>query len=179
MNYTDSITLLDGRIFYCYPRQERMQTRWPLSQEARSENKRLFAANVHRFICHADAILSDSRLFLSPVGFYTSIGPTAMPCLGAFIEWWLNCEEYSHDEAGNPIYSISGNPMTGSSGCGSVDAAGNLHSARLRHRFIETVKSFNRIANRYRRAAEECEAYTLEQVLAQLPPKQEPPNAST
>ena len=101
-----------------------------------------------------------------------------MPCLGAFVEWWLNCEEYSRDESGNPIYSISGNPMTGSSGCGSVDAAGNLHRAVLRHRFIEVVKSFNRIANRYRRAAEECEAYTLEQVLAQLPPRQEPPTAS-
>lgn len=174
----NEITLLDGRTLSCSPRQERVETRWRESEEALSENKRQFRDNVHRFIRHADTILSDSRLFLSPVGFYTSIGPTAMPCLGAFVEWWLNCEEYSRDESGNPIYSISGNPMTGSSGCGSVDAAGNLHRAVLRHRLIEVVKSFNRIANRYRRAAEECEAYTLEQVLAQLPPRQEPPTAS-
>ena len=178
MNTLESITLFDGRTLSCYPRQESAATCWPLSEETLFENKRLFCANVHYFLRNADKILGDSRLFLSPVGFYTSIGPTAMPCLGSFIEWWLNCEEYSYDGEGNPIYSISGNPMTGSSGCGSVDAAGNLHRAVLRHRFIEVVKSFNRIANRYRRAAEECEAYTLEQVLAQLPPRQEPPTAS-
>ena len=86
----NEITLLDGRTLSCSPRQERVETRWRESEEALSENKRQFRDNVHRFIRHADTILSDSRLFLSPVGFYTSIGPTAMPCLGAFVEWWLN-----------------------------------------------------------------------------------------
>lgn len=175
----NEITLFDGRTLSCYPRQQRDGTRWPLPEETLSENKRRFRDNVHRFIRNAEIILSDSRLFLSPVGFYTSIGPTAMPCLGAFVEWWLNCEEYSRDESGNPIYSISGNPMTGSHGCGSVDGDGNTHHAILRHRFIEVVKSFNSIANRYHQTMEKYEAYALVQVLTQLPPKQEPPTAST
>lgn len=175
----NEITLLDTRTLTCYPRQERAQTQWRESEEVLTENKRLFITNVHRFIRNADIILSDSRLFLSPVGFYTSIGPTAMPCLGAFVEWWLFCDEYSRDEAGNPIYSISGNPMTGTNGCGSVDAEGNTHRAILRQRFIEVVKSFNSIANRYRQAMEKYEAYTFTQILAQLPPEQELPAAST
>ena len=178
MNTLESITLFDGRTLSGYPRQESAATCWPLSEETLFENKRLFCANVHYFLRNADKILGDSRLFLSPVGFYTSIGPTAMSCLGSFIEWWLNCEEYSYDGEGNPIYSISGNPMTGSSGCGSVDAWGTPHRARLRHGFIDVVKSFNRIANRYRQAQEQYEAFTLDQVLSQLSSTQGSPTVS-
>jgi len=167
----DSITLLNCRTLDCYPKKnfELSPNRWPLSREVIIANKRLFYQNVYNFILNADEILSDSRYFLSSVGFYTSIGPTVIPCLGTFVEWWKYRYQTSWDTNDLPIWAISGNPMTGSSGCASVDIEGNLHRASLRNRFIEIVKSFNRISNRYLEAQKECESYSLEYVLSRLP----------
>lgn len=166
----DKIELLNCRKLDCYPRKdiERPRYRWPLSREVILTNKRRFYTNAYTFILNADEILSDSRYFLSSVGFYTSIGPTVMPCLGTFVEWWKYRYQTSWDANDLPIWAISGNPMTGSSGCATVDIDGNLHRAILRNRFIEIVKSFNRISNRYLEAQKECESYPLEYVLSRF-----------
>lgn len=166
----DNIELLNCRRLDCYPKQNYVKPkyRWPLSREVILANKRLFYSNVYNFILNADEIMSDSRYFLASVGFYTSIGRTVMPCLGTFVEWWKYRYQYSWDANDLPIWAISGNPMTGSSGCGAVDLEGNLHLAKLRNRFIEIVKSFNRISNRYLQAQEECESYPLDYVLTRL-----------
>lgn len=169
----DNITLLNGKKLRCYPRQNYVQPKycWPLNREEIRAKKRLFYPNVHHFITNADIILSDSRYFLASVGYYTSIGSTVMPCLGTFVEWWKYCRRYSWDAYNRPIWAISGNPMTGSHGCATVDVDGILHRAKLQNRFIEIVKSFNRISNRYLAVQRECEAYSLSSVLAQLPLK--------
>lgn len=171
----NSIVLLNGNILRCYPRQNYWQTTfpWHLSRETTRANKRLFYTNVYNFIANADKILDDSRYFLASVGYYTSIGSTVMPCLGTFIEWWKYCKRHSWDADNLPIWAISGNPMTGSSGCATVNMNGILYSAKLQHRFIEIVKSFNCISSRYVEAQKECESYSLDYVLHQLPIKSE------
>ena len=78
----DNITLLNSRTLDCYPKTEaRPKYRWPLGREVILANKRLFYTNVYNFILNDDEIMSDSRYFLSSVGFYTSIGRTVMPCV--------------------------------------------------------------------------------------------------
>lgn len=169
----DRIELLNCRKLDCYPKQNdgKPKYRWPLDRKVIITNKQMFYRNVFNFIVNADEIMSDSRYFLASVGFYTSIGSTVMPCLGTFVEWWKYRYQYSWDLNDLPIWGISGNPMTGSNGCSSVDIEGNLYRAKLRDRFIEIVKSFNRISNRYLNAQKECEAYTLDYVLSRLPIK--------
>lgn len=166
----DNITLLNGNILRCYPKQNYWQTTFPwlLSRETIRANKRLFYTNVYNFIDNADKILNDSRYFLASVGYYTSIGSTVMPCLGTFIEWWKYCLRYSWDAYNLPIWDISGNPMSGSHGCATVDTECNVHRAKLQSRFIEIVKSFNCISNRYVEAQQGCESYSLEYVLSRL-----------
>ena len=157
---TDSIVLLNGNILNCYPIQNYVRPcHWSLSREAIRINKRLFYPNVYNFIANAS------------VGYHTSIGSTIMPCLGIFVEWWKYCNQYSWDADNLPIWAISGNPMTGSHGCATVDTECNIHRAKLQSRFIEIVKSFNCISNRYVEAQKECESYSLDYVLHQLPIK--------
>lgn len=166
----ESIVLLNGHKLHCYPKQNYVQPKYnrPLNHEAIRANKRLFYTNVFNFILNTDEILNDSRYFLASAGYYTSIGSTVIPCLGTFIEWWKYCKRYSWDADNLPIWAISGNPMTGSSGCATVDMNRILHSAKLQHRFIEIVKSFNNISNRYIAAQKECEIYPLDYVLSRL-----------
>ncbi len=167
------ITLLNSRRLDCYPKGNYIQFNYrsPLDKEEMDENRRLFYANVYNLIINEQEIMSESRYFLSSVGFNTSICPTLMPCVGAFIEWWRYRQEYSWTKDSMPICYISGNPMTGSSGCVAVSIGGLLYSAALKKSLIEVVKSFNRIAKRYIEAQKECESYPLEYVLERLPYK--------
>lgn len=169
----DSIVLLNGHVLRCFPKQNNEQPiqHSPLNREAIRVSKRLFFLNVYNFIANADKILNDSRYFLASVGFHTSIGSTVMPCLGTFVEWWKYCNRYSWDAYNLPIGAISGNPMTGSSGCATVDSECKVHRAVLQGRFIEIVKSFNCISSRYAEAQKECESYSLDNVLSRLPIK--------
>lgn len=167
----DEIILLNSRRLDCYPKENRIQPkcRWPPDKDTLDENRRLFYANVYNLIINEHEIMSESRYFLSSVGFYTSICPTLMPSVGAFIEWWKYRQQYSWTKDSMPICAISGNPMTGSSGCSAVSIGGRIFSAKLQGGLIEIVKSFNRIAKRYIAAQEECESYPLEYVLSRLP----------
>lgn len=169
----DEIILLNSRRLDCYPKDNYVKPkyRWPLDKETLDENRRLFYANVYNLMLNEEEIMSESRYFLSSVGFYTSLCPTLMPCIGAFVEWWKYRQQFSWTKDSMPICAISGNPMTGSSGCAAVTIGGRIFSAKLQSSLIETVKSFNRIAKRYTEAQEECESYPLEYVLSRLPYK--------
>lgn len=169
----DSIELLNSRKLDCYPQTvfERKIQYWEQSREEQLEAKRFFYSNINSWIINADEIMRDSRYFLASVNFKTSICPTQMTCLGAFIEWWKYRQQYSWTVGGLPIWAICGNPMTGTNGCAAVDINGKIQRAILQARLIDIVKSFNRIAIRYTEAQKECEAYTLDCVLTRLPIK--------
>lgn len=169
----DSIELLNCRKLDCYPKTVSNRTiqYWKQSREVQLSTKRFFYANINSWIINANEIMRDSRYFLASVDFQTSICPTVTPCLGAFVEWWYYRQPYSWTVDGLPIWAISGNPMTGSSGCASVDINGNAQRAILHAQLIDVVKSFNRIAKRYVEAQKECESYPLNYVLTRLPIK--------
>ncbi len=173
----DEIILLNSRRLDCYPRENRIKPkgRWPPDKEAQDENRRLFYANVYNLIINEHEIMSESRYFLSSVGFYTSICifPSHIPCVGAFIEWWHYRQQYSWSKELMPICDIRGDLISGYSECASVSIGGLLYTATLKDKLIEVVKSFNRIAKRYIDAQEECESYPLGYVLSRLPYKRQ------
>lgn len=166
----DEIILLNSRRLDCYPKDNYVKPkyRWPLDKETLDENRRLFYANVYNLMLNEEEIMSESRYFLSSVGFYTSLCPTLMPCIGAFVEWWKYRQQFSWSEELMPICDIRGNLISGYSECISVSIGGLLYTATLQDKLIEVVKSFNRIANRYIEAQGECESYPLEYVLSRL-----------
>lgn len=166
----ESIELLNCRKLDCYPKTlpKKNITRWEQSREERIKAERFFYSNINSWIVNADEIMRDSRYFLASVNFKTSICPTQMTCLGTFIEWWKFRQNYSWTSDGLPIWHISGNPMTGSSGCSAVDVDGNIQQALLQVGLIDVVSSFNRIARRYAEAQKECDSYSIETVLSRL-----------
>ena len=101
----DELILLNSRRLDCYPKENRIQLKylWPPNKDTQDENRRLFYANVYNLIINEHEIMSESRYFLSSVGFYTSICPTLIPCVGAFIEWWLYRQQDSWSNELMPI----------------------------------------------------------------------------
>lgn len=109
--------------------------------------------------------MSDSRMFLCPI--YSQVfSPffNKRPRLGTFIEWWTQYPEVSCDEEGNPIYFISGNPMTGSHACYSIEKSGDCRIARERD-FLNILSSFSSVNKRYLDVKADGEYFEFEEVL--------------
>ena len=98
--------------------------------------KELFLCNAHRLITESNAILADSRMFLTPLPIRSGIAYTGTsgfqnPTLGIYIEWWKYNEcAWVEDSFGvkQPIYYIAGSPLTGNNKCSYVGANGESGS---------------------------------------------------
>lgn len=198
---TDKIKLIDGSELECYPialqpevadsdnlsldttgqyLQVRKKAHFVTDKELAERRKqeeidsRLLYENAYLFLANADKILSDSRLFLAPIGVvngmaYTGTSGFRKPTLGVYIEWWLHHSEGSFDKEGNPIWYISGSPLSGASACCSVDRKGKLHSRVYSNRgFSGTWHTFMEVNNRYKEAKAKYMAYALEEVIDML-----------
>lgn len=158
------ITLTDGRKIECHVAPEIKS----LNMGRLKENARLFFNNVLLFIEHSDAILSDSRMFLTPI-YSQSFSPFfTRPTLGAFVEWWNVCARKPIERHGYPICYISGNPMTGNHACLAVAPDGNIVKAELLTSFIGLLRSFGSINRKYRHLSELCETYSIQEVVSTL-----------
>lgn len=130
-----------------------------------------FLCNISLFLAHQGAILTDSRLFLSPVPVnnglaYTGISGFQHPTLGVYIEWWHHFYKESHDRMGNPLWFISGSPLSGRHACSSVKPNGKTtNRCVLNMSFRNTWRSFLEVNGRYAEAKARCEAYTLQQAV--------------
>ena len=137
----------------------------------KEEERKVFLPNAFFFLDHADAILSDSRMFLAPVPVqsgvaYTGISGFRNPTLGVYIEWWQTCPEARvTDESGKEtlVYHLAGSPLTGSNRCAMTDREGNFIPVTF-HRFMPLWQSFMEVNTRYTEAKERCEHYSLQQV---------------
>ena len=158
------ITLNDGRQIECIIEENLKMSVTGKSDEA----KKLFADNILLFIKHSDEILNDSRMFLTPI-YSQSFAPFfSRPTLGAFVEWWKQCQIEPVERHVYPICFISGNPQTGSHACRGVKPDGTLVKVDLLVPFIDLLKSFGKITGRYRYLNEFCRTYTLQEVVDKL-----------
>ena len=131
---------------------------------------KLFYEHAHLFLANADKILSDSRLFLSPVNVvnglaYTGTSGFHKPTLGVYVEWWLYHKDASIDANGRPIWFISGSPLSGSNACSAVDRKGKTHRAQLNCSFSAVWSSFVKVNNRYNEFKGRYMAYDLKEVI--------------
>lgn len=160
-----TITLLNGQELECY-KDDAFVPR-PLNQICREEhdNMLIFLHFVWFLLDNADKIMADSKMFLCPM--YSQVfSPffSGRPRLGTFIEWWIHHPEKSRDNDGNPIFCISGNPMTGSHGCYSIDPEGNKRKVMERG-FGAILSSFGKVNSLYKEAKENCEYYEFDEVI--------------
>ena len=193
----DKITLIDGSQLDCYPiafpsdeivssefsldttgqylqigTKPHFTTDKELSERRKQEeiDEKLFYEHAHIFLANTDKILSDSRLFLTPVNVvnglaYTGTSGFRKPTLGVYIEWWLYHKDASIDAKGHPIWFISGSPLSGSNACSAVDRKGKTHRVQLNSSFSAVWSSFVEVNNRYNEFKGRYMAYDLQEVI--------------
>lgn len=194
---TEKITLLDGSQLDCYPiafpsekavsgefsldttgeylqvgKKPHFTTDKELAERRKQEeiDEKLLYEHAHLFHANADKILSDSRLFLTPINIvnglaYTGTSGFRKPTLGVYIEWWLYHKDASIDAKGCPIWFISGSPLSGSNACSAVDRKGKIHRAQLNGSFSAVWSSFVEVNNRYNEFKDRYMAYELREVI--------------
>ncbi len=193
----DKITLIDGSQLDCYPiafpsdeivssefsldttgqylqigTKPHFTTDKELAERRKQEeiDEKLFYEHAHIFLANTDKILSDSRLFLTPVNVvnglaYTGTSGFRKPTLGVYIEWWLYHKDASIDAKGHPIWFISGSPLSGSNACSAVDRKGKTHRVQLNSSFSAVWSSFVEVNNRYNEFKGRYMAYDLQEVI--------------
>lgn len=193
----DKITLIDGSQLDCYPiafpsdeivssefsldttgqylqigTKPHFTTDKELAERRKQEeiDEKLFYEHAHIFLANTDKILSDSRLFLTPVNVvnglaYTGTSGFRKPTLGVYIEWWLYHKDASIDAKGHPIWFISGSPLSGGNACSAVDRKGKTHRAQLNSSFSAVWSSFVEVNNRYNEFKGRYMAYELREVI--------------
>ena len=139
----------------------------------RQYNHHIFFENAWFFLEHAEEILSDSRMYLTPVKIQNGIAYTGTsgfqhPTLGIYLEWWLNFKEAAIDGNGNPIWYISGSPLSGNNCCKAATMQGDSVKINQRTPFLDIWTSFCKVNNRYNEVKLNYEAYSLEEVLIML-----------
>lgn len=141
---------------------------FPKTPEEVKAQQELFFQNAFLFLYHREVILSDSRLFLTPLPFqsglaYIGEGGFKHPTLGIYIEWWKNCPASIVDCANGKtalLYRVAGSPLSGCNSCGLVDAEGNSWGEQI-STFNSAFSFLMKLNRRYDYAKERYEAYTL------------------
>lgn len=160
------IKLLNGRDMECIPGTKFYERHVSIRSDETNIIFNLFKESVWLILNNSERIMNDSRMFLTPI-YSQSFSPffsNSRPRIGTFLEWWLQYPEYSRDKYGNPIYCISGNPMTGSHSCHAIDIEGNYRKATEKS-FLHILTSFGRVNSLYKNAKLTCKCYDLLDVI--------------
>ena len=163
------ITLLSGKELECYRGADFTDRYASIGAEESRLILNDFKESAWLFLNNTEKIMADSRMFLAPV-YSQSFSPFfsgSRPRIGTFLEWWLHYPQFSCDKEGNPIFCISGNPMTGSHACHVIDPEGNSRKASEKS-FLRILTSFGKINSLYKDAKLTCEHYELQEVIRLL-----------
>ena len=196
MKTVEKITLHDGRELECFLKEqteERMSdplkldttgvylqigsrksvSPQPNTQTTSMETRqRLFISNLHMLLAHSERILSDSRMFFTPIIMHCGLAYTGGSGfgglrLGIIIEWLLNCPTALQLDKDGKLWivcSIAGSPLSGSNSCRQVDADGNTRSKSVSN-FISLWSTLMNINGDYAEVKGRYQSYTIEEVL--------------
>lgn len=134
-------------------------------------NRRIFWENAWLLYKNSDNILTDSRMFLSPLKAHNNLayfGTNGLkdPTVGVYIEWWLHYPEISVLPEGL-IWHFAGSPLSGTNSCGIVTPENRKMTMHSRP-FRDIWRSFIEVNTRYTVAKQRCETYALEDVIILL-----------
>ena len=164
------LRLMDGTLLRLYPATSLLT---PLTPEESTETPELFRQSVPLLWRHRERILSDSRMFLTPIAernglAYLGLFPIAT--LGTYIEFWMLCDAAVFtDERGIQYFvtCVDGSPLSGANRCTQVSEVGEI-SMRSVHGFSSLWHPFRDLIRRYRKPQATAQHYTLPEVLSRL-----------
>ena len=162
-NLNPGVTLRDGT---------KLPAEWadipqPSQVKPTEESERLFYSNIPLFYDNIERILSDSKLFLTPVDVNNGLaisGRFQQATLGVYVEWWIY-DHFALSIGSYPIWKIAASGLSGGHMCQSVNEHGEPMKANLRGRASDTWKSFIATNNLYSKAKQYFKAYTLEEAV--------------
>lgn len=195
----NKIVLLNGKELECYPKVkeasandndtlrldntgEYLSLHTPTKEELEKLKKQkddadqaFFMDHAYFFYNHANAIFSDSRMFLAPVTAsnglaYTGTSGLRNATLGVYLEWWIYGDGYNlKDREGNDAITciLSGSPLSGANSCYGVYPDGTkktIHHSSFGYLWT----TFMAVNGRYSEAKQCYESYTLRQVYDML-----------
>ena len=164
---------MDGTLLRLYPTTSLPA---PLTPEARIEATELFRQSVPLLWRHRERILSDSRMFLTPIAETNGLaylGAFPEVTLGAYIELWTLCDAAliidEIDERGGQhfVTRVAGSPLSGSNRCTLVSEAGEVSTRSVRD-FSSLWRPLRGLIHRYRKPQATAQHYTLSEVLSLL-----------
>ena len=163
------ILLKNGNALDCYPKGDSSSASEPAGWEE------LFYKEAFYLYGRRNAILSDSRMFLTPLPFRNNLAYTGSrgmrdATLGVYLEWWNECEQAVIKKNGQVhalTYFIAGSPLSGGNHCTAITVKGKDKTVRFSP-FLPVWSSFIRINDRYSEAKQIYQAYTLEETLEKL-----------
>lgn len=193
----NTITLCDGTVLECFPKEDRpeviredpveldrtgefLQVKGGPRKKSRKPSTEpwmeLFFKEAFFLYEHREAILADSRMFLTPLPFRNNLAYTGMSglngaTLGIYLEWWDQCERAVIKDDGEVFaltYFIAGSPLSGSNHCSAVRRNGKTMGIRFPGPFLDIWTSFMKINGRYTEAKQVYQAYSLEETVARL-----------
>ena len=191
------LLLMNGNVLDCYPKENQPQTILPddicldqsgeyiqikakpkkaIGKREREPWEELFFKEAFFLYDHREEIMSDSRMFLTPLPFnnglaYTGTSGMNKATLGVYLEWWEDCERAvirEKDRVEALTYHIAGSPLSGANNCSAVDREGRTVAIHFSYPFHQIWQSFRRINQRYTEAKQIFQAYTLEETIAKL-----------
>jgi hypothetical protein len=144
---------------------------WPTNEPW----KDLFLKEAFFLYEQKDKILSDTRMFFTPLPFsnnlaYTGTSGLSDATLGIYLEWWDDCEQAvikNDEEVYALTFFIAGSPLSGSNRCSAVNRNGKEFTIQFSS-FLPIWTSFMRINQRYDEAKQIYQAYTLEETVSKL-----------
>lgn len=161
---------MDGTLLRLYPATSLPA---PLTPEAHTEATELFRQSVPLLWRHRERILSDSRMFLTPIAETNGLaylGAFPEATLGAYIELWTLCDAaLITDERGiqHFVTRVAGSPLSGSNRCTLVSEEGEV-STRSVWDFSSLWRPLRSLIRRYRKPQAIAQHYSLAEVLTLL-----------
>ena len=191
------ILLMNGNILDCYPKAEASDDIRQYGLEldttgeffsvrnmpAKTPGKTgeepwmaLFYKEAFFLYDHRDRIMSDSRMFLTPLPFqnnlaYSGTSGLSDATLGVYLEWWETCERSVIKKDGEIhalTYYLAGSPLTGINRCNAVTRDGITEKVSFSGSFADLWCPFMTINKRYTEAKGIYQAYSLEETHAIL-----------
>lgn len=139
----------------------------PSQVKPTEESERLFYSNIPLFYDNIERILSDSKLFLTPVDVNNGLaisGRFQQATLGVYVEWWIY-DHFALSIGSYPIWKIAASGLSSGHACKAVNEHGEPIEAVLRGRTSETWKTFMAENKRYESEKKQYQSYSLEEAI--------------
>lgn len=117
-----------------------------------SPEEQLFISNISLLLKHRKEILTSPEMSGVITGVsngMTFLGELRPITVGAYLDWWENSPNLSHDQKGRLIVKIRCSQLSKMHTCLAIDDAGNTDLAEIQDNLVDIVRSLIASTRKY------------------------------